>query len=140
MNLSSERFVRLLASLRPEDGVTSDQRQQPRATVRASVLLAPYEQKTGLGSAYAVRLLNLSGSGAALQTVTPMIVGKQFVLDLPDNHTDESEAQDDSQRMRVLCKVVHCRSAGATQFQIGAQFLRLWTAPAPTLDTALAAA
>jgi len=136
MNLSSERFVRLLASLRPEGSVTSDQRQQPRAAVRASVLLAPYEPQTGLGAACSVRLLNLSGSGAALQTVTPIVVGKQFVLDLPDNHTDQSEAQDDSQRMRVLCKVIHCRPAGAAQFQIGAQFLRLWTAP----DTALAAA
>jgi hypothetical protein len=140
MNLSSDRFVRLLASLRPEGSVTSDQRQQPRAPVRASVLMAPYEPKTGLGTAYSVRLLNLSGSGAALQTVTPMIVGKQFVLDLPDNHAEDRENQDDTQRMRVLCKVVHCRTAGATQFQIGAQFLRLWTAPAPTLDNALAAA
>jgi hypothetical protein len=139
MNLSSERFVRLLASLQPEGSVTSDQRQQPRAAVRASVLMAIYDQNA-LGAAYTVRLLNLSGSGAALQTVTPMIVGKQFVLDLPDNHTADRENQDDTQRMRVLCKVVHCRTAGATQFQIGAQFLRLWTAPAPTLDTALAAA
>jgi hypothetical protein len=139
MNLSSERFVRLLASLRPEGSVTSDQRQQPRAAVRASVLLAIYDQNA-LGAAYTVRLLNLSGSGAALQTVAPMIVGKQFVLDLPDNHTEDRENQDDTQRMRVLCKVVHCRTAGATQFQIGAEFLRLWTAPAPTLDTALAAA
>ena len=138
MNLSSERFVRLLASLRPEDGVTSDQRRAPRAEVRASVLLAPCETK-GLGSACVVRLLNISGTDCPrLQSVIAIAPGKQFVVDLPDFHENEG-TPDDSQRLRILCKVVHCRPNG-TQFMIGAQFLRLWTAPAPTLDTALAAA
>jgi hypothetical protein len=136
MNLSSERFVRLLASLRPEDSVTSEQRHAPRADVRASVLLAPCEGK-GVGPACAVRLLNISGSGAALQSVIAIPRGTQFVVDLPDFHENEGTPED-SQRLRILCKAVHCRPNGS-QFTIGAQFVRLWTAPAPTLDTALAA-
>jgi PilZ domain len=141
MILSSDRFVRLLASLlRPGTGSPSEQRRHPRVNIRTSAFFAPYDTQTGVGPAYSVRLLNLSASGVGVQSVTQMELGTQFVIDMPDSHPVDTEIPDDTQRLRVLCKVVHCRTAGSTQFVIGAQFLRLWTAPAPTLDSALAAA
>lgn len=154
MNLSNERFVRILSSLKPEAGVETDARRHPRVALRTSVLLAPCAEGTALtptlGPAYVVRLHDVSCGGLSLSHFSALPVGSQFVIDLPEPAEDE-EADEKvtpvNRRsrarvtcLRILCRVVHCRSSNEHHHVLGAQFVRLWTAPAPSLDMARAAA
>ena len=42
--------------------------------------------------------------------------------------------------LRILVRVAHCKQVAEHQYLAGLQFVRLWTAPAPSLDAARAAA
>lgn len=148
MNLSNERFVRILSSLSPDAGPDTDSRRHPRVALRTSVLLAPCVEGTTLGTtlgpAYVVKLSDVSCGGVSLTHFTALPNGSQFVIDLPEP-SDEADGQRRGARsrvscLRILCRVVHCRTANEHQYQVGAQFVRVWTAPAPSLDMARAAA
>ena len=136
MKLSHDRFLKLFAALNAaSDGVEVEQRGEARVGVRASVLVAPLEEDGRIGGTYSVKLSDLSSEGVSFRHHRSLQKGSQFVLDLPDAKTGE----DGASTVRVLCRVIHVRSAGAQQFTVGAQFVRLWTAAAPELDAARAA-
>jgi hypothetical protein len=133
VELSHDRLLKLIAALNAAaDGVEVEQRGEARVGVRASVLVAPLEEGGRMGGTYSVKLSDLSSEGVSFRHHRGLPRGSQFVLDLP-------EATDEPATVRVLCRVIHARSAGAQQFTIGAQFVRLWTAAAPELDAARAA-
>ena len=136
MNLSQERFVRVLASLKPDDGVAIDNRRSPRVAMRSTVLMAPYFDGRA-GAAFTVRLQDVSSGGAAVHTLRSVTCGSEFILDLPEQSTNDAGQP---APLRILCRVVHCQRMGPHQFQLGLEFSELWTAPAPTLDAARAAA
>ena len=123
----------------------TEQRRRPRVGMRASVLVAPLDEASGEpGATYAVRVQDLSAEGASFQHFRLLRKGQEFVIDVPealpesdDHRRTEGEA---AGQLRILCRVIHCRMAAEHQFVIGAQFVRLWTGPAPTLDAARAAA
>jgi hypothetical protein len=140
VKLSHERFVGLLASLKSRDGIETEQRRRPRVGLRASVLVAPLEESGEPGATYAVKVQDLSAEGVSFQHFRGLRKGQQFVIDVPESEDGPTEAQEAGGRLRILCRVIHCRSAGEHQFVVGAQFVRLWTTPAPTLDAARAAA
>jgi hypothetical protein len=130
MNLSHERFVRILASLKPDD-VCVDNRVHPRVALRSTVFVAPCQDgKTG--PAFAVRLVDVSSGGAAFTALKPVAAGSQFVVDFPEAAPGGQEESS----LRVLARVVHCRPAGEHQFHLGLQYVRLWTAESPSLDAA----
>ena len=133
MNLSLDRLLGVIASLK-SDGVDPEQRRQPRVGVRAAVLISPCEDGEP-GPAYVVRIQDISAGGVALQHYRDLPKGKQFIIDLPER---PPEGTTSPRSLRVLCRVVHCRMAAEHQFVIGAQFVRLWTNPAPSLDAARA--
>ena len=137
MNLSHERFVRVLASLKPDEGVSVDNRRHPRVALRSTVLMAPYFDGRA-GAAFSVRLQDVSSGGAAVHTLRSVPCGSEFILDLPEQTAPDGTTQ--SAPLRILCRVAHCRRVGPHQFQLGLEFAELWTAPAPTLDAARAAA
>lgn len=137
MNLSQERFVRVLASLKPDDGVAVDNRRSPRVALRSTVLMAPYFDGRP-GAAFTVRLQDVSSGGAAVHALRAVPCGSEFILDLPEQSATEAGAQ--VAPLRILCRVAHCRRVGQHQFQLGLEFSELWTAPAPSLDAARAAA
>ena len=142
MNLSHEKFLDVLASLKMLDQIPTDQRNHPRIPLRASVLVAILPDgkivdqncidsnghEAQLGQAYSVRVVDLSSGGVAFNHFHALPKGKPFVLDLPGKDgKSESGA-------RLLCRVQHCRMTAENRFQIGAQFVRLWTTPSPVLD------
>ena len=139
MNLSLDRLLGVIASLK-SDGVDPEQRRQPRVGVRAAVLIAPCDDGEP-GPAYVVRINDISAGGVALQHYRDLPKGKQFIIDLPERGTDVAAIGTGTtapRSLRVLCRVVHCRMAAEHQYVIGAQFVRLWTHPAPSLDAARA--
>jgi hypothetical protein len=136
MNLSHERFIRVLASLKTDDGVAIENRHHPRVPLRSSILMAPCDNGQ-LGPALTVRLQDVSSGGASLHAFHPMTVGQQFVIELPENNTD---AEESPAMLRILVRVAHCKQIAEHQYLAGLQFVRLWTAPAPSLDAARAAA
>jgi hypothetical protein len=136
VNLSHERFVRVLASLKTDDGVATENRQHPRVPLRSTVLMAPCDNGQ-VGPALAVRLQDVSSGGASLHVFHPMASGQQFVIELPENQTDNEEAP---AVLRILVRVAHCKQVAEHQYLAGLQFVRVWTAPAPSLDAARAAA
>ena len=144
MNLSHERFLRVLASLKAHDAITPEQRRNPRVGLQASVLIAPCDddgcvesrsRETAPGPAYSVRVRDLGSGGISFQHYHALPKGKPFILDLPERGEDGEPAS-----VRLLCRVQHCRLTAEHQFVIGAQFIRLWTAPAASLDAARAIA
>jgi hypothetical protein len=149
MNLSHERFLAVLASLKASDGVTSEQRNDPRVGLRASVMIAPCPDarlldgrcvdSTGKdvepGPAFSIRVQDLSSGGIAFQHFNALAKGKLFVLDLPTGPEDGRIVS-----VRILARVLHCRTTAEHRYLIGAQFVRLWTTPAPSLDALHAAA
>ena len=137
MNLSHERFVRVLACLKVDDGVAIDNRHHPRVPLRSTVLIAPFHNGD-LGQALAVRLHDVSSGGASLHTFQHMPSGQQFVIELPE--TPENVAEGQPPAFRILARIVHCKQVTEHQYLAGLQFIRVWTAPAPSLDTARAAA
>ena len=150
MNLSNERFLKVIASLDGIEAVDSEQRGNPRVSLRASVRIAPFDgarliearclDALGLdaepGPAYAVRVQDICAQGVAIQHHRSLLKGSPFVLDLPERA--DAGGTHEVSRMRVLCRVLHSRMTAEHRFSIGAQFVRLWTAPAPTLDVAVA--
>jgi hypothetical protein len=140
MVLSHERFLKVLALLRDGDATETEQRRHPRVSVRALVLIAPcVEEPTPLrepelGGAYTVRVQDLSCEGVGVQHFHPLAKGKSFVLDLPERGEGGEMGS-----VRILCRVTHCRTTNQHHYQIGAQFVRLWTAAAPSLEAARAA-
>ena len=149
MNLSHERFLAVLASLKGTDGVTSEQRNVPRVGLRASAMIAPCPDArlidgrcldfTGKdvepGPAFSVRVQDLSSGGISLQHFNALAKGKLFVVELPTGQEDGRAAS-----VRILARVLHCRMTAEHCYLIGAQFVRLWTLPVPTLDAVQAAA
>ena len=141
MNLSHDRFLEVLSSLKATDGISSEQRDDPRVSLRASVLIAPCSDARIVegrcvdsqgkdaepGAAFAVRVQDISSGGVAVQHFNAFPKGKLFVLDLPTHGQPGSG-------VRILCRVMHCRMTAEHSFLIGAQFARIWTAPAPSLD------
>lgn len=136
MNLSQERFVRVLASLKPDDGVAVDNRRSPRVAMRSTVLMAPHFDGRP-GAAFSVRLQDVSSGGAAVHALRAVPCGSEFILDLPEQSNENGKQ---AASLRILCRVAHCRRIGQHQFQLGLEFSELWTAPAPSLDAARAAA
>ncbi len=147
MNLSHDRFLEVLSSLKAGDGISTDQRDSPRVALRASVIIAPclgakivdgrcldsQGKDAEPGPAFSVRVQDLSSGGVALQHFNAFPKGKLFVLDLPTR----GQA---GPGVRILCRAMHCRMTAEHSFLIGAQFVRIWTAPAPTLDAVQLAA
>ena len=148
MNLSHEKFLDILALLKLTDSVAADQRIQPRVPMRASVMVAafpdgkivdqncvdPSGNDAQLGQAYSVRVVDLSSGGVAFNHFHALPKGKPFLLDLPAKNANPDSG------VRLLCRVQHCRMTAENRFQIGAQFVRIWNAPAPVLDAAQRAA
>ena len=150
--LSLERLLAIIASLRSEGALEPNQRQQPRVSVQAPmfprVLIAPVPPAAGTlrvpsagnpdepGPAYAVRVQDLSVSGIAFAHHLPLSRDDAFVLDLPQRDADGRAIT----AARVLCRVAYCRTNAEHQYVIGAQFERPWTAPAASLAAARAAA
>ena len=142
MHLSHEKFLDVLASLKIVDAPATDQRNHPRVPMRASVLVAAFPDgkidaqncvdEKGVpavaGQAYSVRVVDLSSGGVAFNHFHAVPKGKPFLLDLPSKDGQTSNG------VRLLCRVQHCRMTAEHRFQIGAQFVRLWTEPAPSLD------
>ena len=150
MKLSHERFFQVIASLQSGQGnggvsVEREQRRQPRVGMRASVLVAPLDDGGAMGASYAVRLADLSSAGVSFQHFRGLRRGSEFILDLPEVSSPEDApeptgfSEPSQSAARILCRVIHTRSAGEHQYVIGAQFVRLWTTPVPTLDSARAA-
>jgi hypothetical protein len=138
-DLSLERLLAIIASLRSEGALEPNQRQQPRVSVRApmfpSVLIAPIADSTP-GPAYAVRAVDLSVSGIAFGHHLPLRRDDALVLDLPQRNPDGQATT----AARVLCRVAYCRQSAEHHFIIGAHFERPWTGPAASLEAARAAA
>jgi hypothetical protein len=99
--------------------------------------MAPYFDGRA-GNAFSVRLQDVSSGGAAVHTLRSVPCGSEFILDLPEQSNDAGKQA--AAPLRILCRVAHCRRVGQHQFQLGLEFTELWTAPAPTLDAARAAA
>ena len=149
MNLSHERFLAVLASLKGTDAVTPEQRNVPRVGLRASVMIAPCPDARLLdgrcvdpagkdvdpGPAFSVRVQDLSSGGIALQHFNALAKGSLFVLDLPTGSEDGRAAS-----IRILARVLHCRTTAEHRYLLGTQFVRLWTSPASSLDALHAAA
>jgi hypothetical protein len=139
-DLSLERLLAIIASLRSEGALEPHQRQQPRVMIGApmylKVLIAAVAAEGEPGPACAVRVQDLSIGGIAFGHHLPLRRGETFVVDLPQRNPDGHS----STAARVLCKVSHCRQTADQAFVIGAQFDRPWTAPAASLEAARAAA
>jgi hypothetical protein len=150
-DLSLERLLAIIASLRSEGALEPNQRQQPRVMIggggamHLKVLIAPVagtrrvpsgDNPNEPGPAYAVRVQDLSIGGIAFAHHLPLARGDTFVLDLPQRNPDGQATT----AARVLCRVSHCRQTADHQFVIGAQFERPWNGPAASLETARAAA
>ncbi len=147
MNLSHDRFLEVLSSLKTTDGISTDQRDNPRVALRASVMIAPcpgaklvdgkcvdaHGKDAEPGPAFSVRVQDLSSGGVALQHFNAFPKGRLFVLDLPTRGQAVAG-------VRILCRAMHCRMTAEHSFLIGAQFVRIWSAPAPTLDAVQLAA
>ena len=146
MNLTHERFLKVIGSLVGTDALESEQRGAPRVSLRAQVMIAPLDDARFIdgkclridgsepepGPAYAVRIQDLSEGGIALLHFHGLPKGKPFILELP-------EKQDAGRivRTRMLCRVMHSRVTAEHQHLIGAKFVRAWTNAAPTLDAAV---
>lgn len=149
MNLSHDRFLNVIGSLVGTDALEAEQRGAPRVSLRAQVNIAPLDDARFIdgkclridgsepepGPAYAVRIQDLSEGGIALLHHHALPKGKPFILDLP-----ETDAKGREVRTRLLCRVMHSRVTAEHQHLIGAKFVRVWTAAAPTLDAAVALA
>jgi hypothetical protein len=149
MNFSHETFLDVLAALKGADAVAAEQRHHPRVGLRALVTIAPFPEGRVVdersldphgnnaepGPAFAVRMHDMSSGGVALQHHHALPKGKPFVLDLPvRGQAGKTETT------RILCRVMHSRVTAEHQFLIGAEFVRIWTSPAPSLDIVRAAA
>jgi hypothetical protein len=139
-DLSLERLLAIIASLRSEGALEPNQRQQPRVSVQAPVsprvLIAPVADSANPDPAYAVRVQDLSVSGIAFGHHLPLRRDDTFVLDLPQRNPDGQSTT----AARVLCRVAYCRQSADHQFIIGAHFERPWTGAAAALEAARAAA
>lgn len=137
--LSLERLLAIIASLRSEGALEPQQRQQPRVMIgtpsQLKVLIAPVGDSNP-GPACAVRVQDLSIGGIAFAHHLPLVRGEAFVIDLPQRNPDGPATT----AARVLCKVSHCRQTADGQFVIGAQFDRPWAGSALSLEAARAAA
>jgi hypothetical protein len=143
MKLSHERLLEVVASLDTDLAATTEQRLDPRLVLHATVFIAPCPggrlvngrcvDSTGAdlqpGAAFAVRVQDLSAGGAAFQHFDPLPKNSLFVLDLPAASHDDAPSS-----LRVLCRVLHSRVTAEHRFVIGSQFIRIWTAPVPSLE------